>query len=75
MRAIGVGVNAALMSARRLGSLAFAAASFAAGEHQRGGTDQQGDEFELFHAFLIFCVVLSGAGRYQPARWADFSNG
>ncbi len=66
MSAIGVGVRAALMTAGGLGAGAFAAfAGVAAGEQEGGGADEQGKEFDLFHAFFWFsgCVGASlGSG-------------
>ena len=55
MSAIGVGVRAALMAAGGLVAGAFAAfAGVAAGEQEGGGADEQGEEFDLFHAYVFW---------------------
>lgn len=60
MRAIGMGLDAAFMTAGVFVRTALAA-GVAAGEQQRRGADEQGEEFEVFHVLYFWF-------RFVPAR-------
>ncbi len=51
MGAIGVGVNAAFVAAGGFGGAAFG--RVATGDQKRGGADEQGEQFDLFHICLL----------------------
>ena len=53
MGAIGMGFDAALVTAGVCVGAALAG-GMAAGDEQRGGADEQGEEFEVFHFFICW---------------------
>ena len=61
MGAIGMGFDAALVTAGVCVGTALAAGGMAAGDEQRGGADEQGEEFEVFHVLYFWF-------RFVPAR-------
>ena len=61
MGAIGMGFDAALVTAGVCVGAALAAGSMAAGDEQRGGADEQGEEFDVFHVLFLFWFAPAGS--------------